>query len=125
MAQKATTDHEDSTGNCPNDHPYCEGADSPAEKPELCMDCWHEWAAYDEQERIANSTSGDESDTPEDGDSPSGADNSDQYGYANANINRKDTCLLPGCDNDTKDGYRNGFCVDHTETGAIIDEKTK
>lgn len=32
---------------CPNGHTYCDGHDSELERPELCGECWSEWAAYD------------------------------------------------------------------------------
>lgn len=46
-----TRDESEETHHAPGcDNPRCEGIDADADRPLLSMDCWHEWAAYDEEE---------------------------------------------------------------------------
>lgn len=42
----------DGQDGCPHGHPRCDGADADDERPELCPECWEEWAAYSEEETI-------------------------------------------------------------------------
>lgn len=39
------------------DNPDCEGLDADAERPLLSVECWDQWAAYDEEKTIVRETS--------------------------------------------------------------------
>lgn len=96
---------------CPHGHPYCEGAGSPAEKPELCFDCWDEWASS-EPEMLPESEQWD----PET--DPRPQVKADYDAGSDAGI-VEDTCAIPNCDDEPIEGERRGLCPDHAADDAV------
>lgn len=90
---------------CPHGNAYCEGADSPAEKPELCFECWDEWAAY-EPEML------DESEQWDPETDPRPQVKADYDAGTDAGI-VEDTCAIPNCDDEPIEGERRGLCDEH------------